>query len=105
MDILETEQKQHLNCDGHNMKKQKNKLTIRSTKKPQTFFLKYNLWSPTKSYLEERKIYEKASQELVDEVNEMGIKANLKIRFKSYSYYYITFRSKYDAAAFKLGWM
>ncbi|KKK55388.1 hypothetical protein LCGC14_3075090, partial [marine sediment metagenome] len=43
--------------------------------------------------------------QLVREVNEMGIKANLKQRFRIYSYFYITFRSKYDAAAFKLGWM
>lgn len=87
------------------MNKQQDKLTIHPTKKPHTFFLKYRIIHPSKSYFEERENYKQLALQLVREVNEMGIKANLKQRFRIYSYFYITFRSKYDAAAFKLGWM
>jgi len=87
------------------MNKQQDRLIICPTKKPHTFFLKYKLVSPSKPYFEERENYKLLALQLVREVNEMGIKANLKQRYKFYSYFYITFRSKYDAAAFKLGWM
>ncbi len=87
------------------MKKQESRLIICPTKKPHTFFLKYKIVSPSKPYAQEQKNYKKLAQEFVNEVNEMGIKANLKHRYKFYQYFYITFRSKYDAAAFKLGWM
>lgn len=86
------------------MKKQKNKLTIYPTKKPHTFFLKYNLYSPSESYAKECEKYEKEARRFVQEVNDMGLKANLMTRYK-WSNYYITFRSKYDVVAFKLKWL
>ncbi len=87
------------------MKKQENKLTICPTKRPHTFFLKYNLYSPTESYAKEREKYKKEAQRFVQEVNDMGLKANLLTRYKWNSNYYITFRSKYDVVAFKLKWV
>jgi len=85
--------------------KNQNKLTICPTKRPHTFFLKYNLFSPTESYAKERKKYKKEAQRFVQEVNDMGLKANLMTRYKGYSNYYITFKSKYDVVAFKLKWV
>lgn len=87
------------------MKKQESRLIVYPTKKPHTFFLKYKIVSPSKPFAQEHQNYKKLAQEFVNEVNEMGIKANLKQRYKYSPNFYITFRSKYDAAAFKLGWM
>lgn len=87
------------------MKKQENKLTIHPfTNKPHTFFLKYK-YNSSESYSEVRMNYKKLAQQFVKEVNEMGLKANLKKRFKYDPNYYITFRSKYDVVAFKLKWV
>lgn len=87
------------------MKKQESRLIVCPTKKPHTFYLKYKLFSPSLPYYEERHEYKRVAQEFVNEVNEMGLKANLKKRYTFYSYFYITFRSKYDVVAFKLRWM
>lgn len=87
------------------MNKQQDRLIICPTKKPHTFFLKYKIISPSKPYLEECENYKKLALQLIREVNEMGMQANLKQRYKFNSYFYITFKSKYNAAAFKLGWM
>ena len=87
------------------MNKQTSKLTIFPTKRPHTFFLKYNLYSPTETYAKEREKYKKEAQRFVREINEMGLKANLMIRYNLCSNYYITFRSKYDVVAFKLRWL
>lgn len=83
------------------MKNQEDKLTIIPTKKPHTFFLQYKqyIFSQDKVY------YKILAEQLVREVNKAGIKANLRKRYKFNAFYYITFKSKYDAAAFKLGWM
>ncbi len=87
------------------MKKQKNKLTIHPTKKPHTFFLKYKISPSSQPYYEKRHEYKRVAQEFVNEVNEMGLRANLKKRYTFYSYFYITFKSKYDVVAFKLKWV
>ena len=86
------------------MNKQHDRLTIYSTKRPHTFFLRYQ-WDFGSIHAEDRANYKRQSEALVQEINETGIKANLRSRYKLYSYFYITFRSKYHAAAFKLGWM
>jgi len=86
------------------MNKQHDRLTIHLTKRPHTFFLKYR-WDNSRTHIKDRANYKRQAQALVQEINETGIKANLKSRYRPYSYFYITFRSKYHAAAFKLGWM
>ena len=87
------------------MNKQKDKLTAYPTKRPHTFFLKYNCYSSADSYAEGYEKYKKEAQRFVREINEMGLKANLMTRYKLCSNYYITFRSKYDVVAFKLKWL
>ena len=86
------------------MNKQHAKLTIHPTKRPHTFFLRYR-YDYGSIHIENMTNYKRRAESLVQEINEAGIKANLKSRYKQYSHFYITFRSKYDAAAFKLGWM
>lgn len=88
------------------MENQEEKLTIYPlTNRPHTFFLKHNLYSPTESYAEGHEKYRKEAQRFVQEVNNMGLKANLRTRYTYCSNYYITFRSKYDVVAFKLRWL
>jgi len=88
------------------MENQEEKLTIYPlTNRPHTFFLSYKFNMSSESYSEAHITYGKLAQEFVDEVNETGLKANLKTRYKWYSNYYITFRSKYDVVAFKLRWL
>lgn len=87
------------------MKKQESRLIILPTKRSHTFFLKYKISPPSRPYYEERHEYKRVAQEFVNEVNEMGLRANLKKRYTFHSYFYITFRSKYDVVAFKLRWM
>ena len=87
------------------MNEQQDRLIIYPTKRPHTFFLKYRIGPPSKPYIEECENYKIQAQRLVNEVNLMGLRANLITRYKWNPNYYITFKRKYDVVAFKLKWV
>ena len=81
-------------------------MMIRKTKRPHTFFIGVD-W---KSFYEkDSKIhsgaYKKVVLEFIEENKKLGLNPMLKVRYVNDQRYYITFRSKHDAMAFKLTWL
>lgn len=79
------------------------KIKIRPTKKPHTFCLIYSYDIHVAHQINEKN-YKEAAENLVKEINDFGLAANLMQRYV-YPQYYITFKSKHDAMAFKLKWL
>jgi len=84
-------------------------MMIEKTKKPHTFFIGIN-W--TSFYEKDSRIhsgvgnemYKKIALEFIEENKKLGLNPMLKVRYVNNPTYYITFRSKHDAMAFKLTW-
>lgn len=80
-----------------------------STDRPHTFYLEFK-WSkyyskPTNNYTAGRQVYKKEAEKIIKRLENQGLRPMLKEKYKYNPQYYITFRSKHDAAAFKLGWL
>lgn len=76
-------------------------LKVKPTKKPHTFYLRYG--DDVYTHYDDAEDYKSKVEIFVKEVNDFGLKANLKQKYV-YTKYYITFRSRHDAMAFKLRW-
>ncbi len=84
-------------------------LTVKETKRPQTFYLLFN-WEKyynlsSGNHLKSKNAYYNEVLNLVEQSKKIGLTPMIKKRFTYNSLYYITFRSKHDAMAFKLRWI
>ena len=85
-------------------------IIIKETNKPETFSVVFD-W--VAFYQQFRKIYYSKSKEVsynqvlafAKRNAQIGLKPLIKKRYTYQSAYYITFRSKHDAMAFKLRWL
>ena len=85
-------------------------IIIKETNKPQTFSVVFD-WEayykqlPNTIDAKSQIVYYNQVLEFVKINQELGLKPMIKKRYKHHSTYYITFRSKHDAMAFKLRWL
>lgn len=80
-------------------------IIIRETKnKPRTFYLQVVSDYTTVEWWEYNEAKRVIVDRLMEEVCQKGLKPNLRVTNNYNPSYYITFRSKYDVTAFRLGW-
>ena len=72
---------------------------------PRTFYLKFDSeflrYDSIEQYEQE---YSKLVTELYSKAQSMDLEAKIKSQYKVLTQYYLTFKSKHDAVAFKLRW-
>ncbi len=83
---------------------------IKETNRPHTFFVGFDWVAyykqlPKSTHAKSQNVYYNQVLEFIKVNQELGLKPMIKKRYKYHSTYYITFRSKHDAMAFKLRWI